>query len=371
MRSAHTNRHDRRPAFAAPRSDRKRTSGMWSGSAALVLILAMRCALQCPFATACATTCQQLAWELPPVECVVDPSLPADRREQASIQAAVQSFLHLASTATDRSQKARNLLNAANWLLSYRAAPEATKLLLNIATTTQRETLRSTSAEAQDLLSQAEALLAEDSPGAQPQAGVAELKRARMTLDAFAQAMAAASADPLDPDDSRRASASLGVLLESESPVINRAARLWVLRLTTASKDAKELALPGPADPPGSPYALLLPLQKCRILAEGGSYSAALATLLLLEERHAAGINDLEAAQRRAMVRLTELNVLKHWGNTLTSPERAEELQWCRDRFDAIRKGDEGDLPDWNIRAFPPVPLIVDPRAAASSPGAP
>ncbi len=306
----------------------------------------------------------------------------ADEQAQAEgVARRAIKLQQLAAAAADPLTKANFHLAAANWMLAYRIEPACSRYVLHVERRESAEAIREILPNVSELLDGAEASIGEAEQGAELPDGWARRSRQNLrTLRVFTNAIgvATSSAGSDDnADDARAAQSRLSILLEYDDPLVPAAAMLWSLELSAPGADPKramrnlDFVLDEPARK-ALPHAFYLRLARCRLIADDGGFSTALALLKQLEERCAVWLGEKNAPDALRTVAFVELVILRQWHDALLVGSHEKEREWCRQRFQDLAKAHFGSVPATVLRLGSVIPVFVElPEADVEAPPSP
>lgn len=272
----------------------------------------------------------------------------------------------------------------ANWYLSAPTGRPATRWIMGVATTEDLEALAKAAKSAQEQLTEAAAQLkkADEADDANSTRGRRRRLKANIaSLKAFAGAMAAASLDvskTATRDTWADVAGELAESRESDQLELASAATLWqAMAWELAGRRERALTtLPGAIAKVERPCDFLARILRCRILAESGQPTAALA----LAAQIRFSIDDWykeerlrERRLRKRLVALLELKVGRDWAKDLrssTQPADAEILVGILQKTQKSLFPTEDTSPDIYILPAA-VPVVVEPPQVGATSTAP
>jgi len=280
---------------------------------------------------------------LPPVALAPGDGEADEKSETEAVARRAAELARLAVAAADPVTRCDLHLAAANWILARRIEPACSQYLLHLDRPGAAETIRQALPNVDRLLEAAQASIrqAEERGTQTPQDWMSRSRRHLMTLETFVEAFRAALSEPDSPnyvEDRRAARSRLAILLEHDEPQIPAAAMLWCLELADPDADPKRvmrdlpLVLEEPS-PAALPHAFYVRLARCRLIADGGGYTTAVALLMQLEERCAEWFRGDDADNALRTCVLVELQILRQWRDSLIAAGRQQERAWCERRF--------------------------------------
>jgi hypothetical protein len=282
-----------------------------------------------------------------------------------SIRTRVEEIEAESGTVEDPLNRARRLLIATNLILADAMEPSCTRHVLYLDNFDH--SARSRDAEwlnrADELLAKANAAL----DLAEAHGAVDSISTARShatVLDAFLKTIRAylgEGSDPKAKEMLREAASGLSRFLEDRDSRLAAAATFWQAALLDREADADRvlaiLDLPL-SDPPKDtlPYSFHARLLRCRSLASRGSFSAAFALFLQMEELTTSWLNGREDAENAMRtIALAKWQVLRAWRDQLDATSDGPEREWCQSRMNEIENERlQGEVSV--IRLFPAIP---------------
>ncbi len=269
--------------------------------------------------------------ELDPLEMFADSEMPQEQQE------ARRKLEGLLKAAVEPLDKATAHAAMANWLLAIPAAAPATRWVLGLDRPEDRQILAESAEDARRHLSEARSLLKAD----EGEDNIEKARRKRLSssltnLNGFALVFLAAGVKGTDAarrEAFSEAAAELSVARESEKADLASAATLWqVTAWTQIGRRERALrALPEVLARPEAAHDFLSRLLRCRILADEGQYSAALALCTQIRTRIEDWFPREPAARQQArerLVGLLQMRIGQVWMQKLsTQPAEAELLK--------------------------------------------
>jgi len=313
------------------------------------------------------------------------PGFADDTAFLASVTSRVAGLQQQAGETPDAARKIGFLLTAANLILAEQLEPPCSRKVLQLdQPRLGDDALFAATAldRANALLIEAETLLRteqEHSPDENPPPSnqIKELSRNVVTLKAFEQALRAFLVIAADVDPSRaarRAASGLSVIVEDGNPRIAAAAAFWQACLRamepdpTPALDILDRAIVDlPTEAPR--YGFFSRLLRCRLVAARGGSAAALALLMLVEERAGDWFKvDPDRAEAMRSCAWLRLRILQDWHDRLDATSQAEERDWCRSRIDTLLSEQFSDASGATImRLNQAIPIIARPPAPTTT----
>lgn len=271
-----------------------------------------------------------------------------DDQWRDSVKTRVESMVAEAGSSADALSRGRRFLAAANLILSDAIEPSCTRRLLGIGDIGDGQLREDTSwlDRADELIAQAKGILDTVGEGSRVDE-IAKARRLLAAVNAFSRAIRAyldSYESPSSATMMREAASGLSSFLEDKDASLAAAATLWQSALLTREGSSDRvlaiLDLPLSDLPRDSlPYSLHARLLRCRALVARGSFAAAYALLLQMEELTPSWMNSREQSERAMhTIALTKWQALQAWHDRLHEPQDREEREWCRTRMDEIEK---------------------------------
>lgn len=298
---------------------------------------------------------------------------PIDISDEAAYETWLQSeSARLAAAADDAAATEADRIEAhlalANWLLSTRLEPAASRVALGLHGDDDRPTIRRVASEAIERLDQARSLIDSYHP-VDPTAAddAAEgWEEARETLEVFANGLAALGESGDDGSEKRRAAVNFALYVDDSRRHVALAARLWqaVLLLDAGEAERAVRALKPTLEPMADPfpefYLRLLRVRAALAAApksDAGRFATAIALLLRLEERCERTFESPEAAllaERTCVVLRAQL--AREWRAALESADNAKAASAVGE-LSQDASDDDGPLEILRLRRA--VPILI------------